>query len=179
MENEAADSVQNAELRPPSVKPLCVPTSPPWDVVYYTFNKKKITGSDNQILPKILSSENINNLATNSREDCHRAPCCKNGVSFDCLVPRSSRLLARFLSGINNCQLHLFPSMPERKSCIYKIMKDIDISNQGLDDNFLVNYDHKLCFIRILLHAYKDGVFEDGAVVCAPHLSDLAFMTSR
>lgn len=177
MENEAADSVRNAELRPPSVRPLCVPTSPPWDVVYYTFNKKKITGSDNKIFPKILSSENMN-LATNSREDCHRAPCCENGVSFDYLVPRSSRLLARFLSGINNCQLHLFPGMPERKSCIYKIMKDIDISYQGLDDNFLVSYDHKLCFIRILLHAYKDGVFEDGAVVCAPHVSDLAFMTS-
>ncbi|XP_074365121.1 ribonucleases P/MRP protein subunit POP1-like [Apium graveolens] len=178
MENEADDSVRNAELRPPSVRPLCVPSSPPWDVVYYAFKKEKINGSDNQIFSNILSSENIN-LATNTREDCHRAPCYKNGVSFDGLVPRSSRLLARFLSGITNCQLYLFPSTPERKGCIYKIMKDINVSNQRLDDNFLRNYDHKLCFIRIFLHAYKDGVFEDGAVVCAPHLSDLAFKTSR
>ncbi|XP_074368379.1 ribonucleases P/MRP protein subunit POP1-like isoform X1 [Apium graveolens] len=179
MENEAADSVRDAELRPPSVKPFCIPISPPWDVVSYAFNKKKITGSENHIFPDILSSENMNNLATNSHKDFHRDPCCKNGVSFDGLVPRSARLLARFLSGINNCELHLFPSMPERKSCINKIMKDIEISKQGLDDNILVNYDHKLCFIRILIHAYKDGVFEDGAVVCAPHISDLAFMTSR
>lgn len=178
MENEAADSVRNAELRPPSVRPLCVPASPPWDVVYHTFNKKNIIGSDNQMFPNTLSSKNMNNLATNYLEDSHRAPCCKD-VSFDGLVPRSSRLLARFLSGINNCQLHLFPSMPERTSCMYKIMKDKDISNQGLEENILLNYNHKLCFIRILLHAYKDGVFEDGAVVCAPNLSDFAFMTSR
>lgn len=178
MATEAAASLRNAELRPPSVRPLSVPTSPPWDVVHYTFNKKKITGLDNQTFPNRLSFENMN-LATNSPEDFHRAPCCNNGVSFHGLIPRSSRLLGRFLSGINNCQLHIYPSMPERQSCISRIMKDKDISKQGLDDAFLENYDHKLCFIRILLHSYKDGVFEDGAVVCSPHLSDLAFMTSR
>lgn len=179
MATEAAASVRNAELRPPSVRPLSVPTSPPWEVVHYTFNKKIISGLDHHILPNILSSENMNNLATNSHEDCHRAPCCNNGVSFDGLVPRSSRLLATIPSKINISQLHIFPSMPDRKNCISKIMKNEDISDQGLDDTFLLNYDHKLCFVRVLLHAYKDGVFEDGAVVCAPYLSDLAFMTSR
>ncbi|WOH01528.1 hypothetical protein DCAR_0520912 [Daucus carota subsp. sativus] len=177
METEAVASVRDAELRPPSVRPFSVPTSPPWEVVHYTYSKKKVIGLDNQILPNITSKD-INSLVANSLEDCHRAPCCNNGVSFGGLVSRSSCLLARFLSGINNCQLRIFPSIPERKSCISEIMKEKDISNQGLEDACLVNYDHPLCFVRILLHVYKDGVFEDGAVVCAPHLSDLLFMTS-
>ncbi|KAK0587588.1 hypothetical protein LWI29_025414 [Acer saccharum] len=32
---------------------------------------------------------------------------------------------------------------------------------------------------RVHLHAYKEGVFEEGAVVCAPSLSDVSQWTSR
>ncbi|KAL4202426.1 hypothetical protein AMTRI_Chr02g263670 [Amborella trichopoda] len=34
-------------------------------------------------------------------------------------------------------------------------------------------------FLRVLLHAHKEGAFEDGAVVCAPTLTDLTLWTPR
>ncbi|KAG8653279.1 hypothetical protein MANES_05G007428v8 [Manihot esculenta] len=42
-----------------------------------------------------------------------------------------------------------------------------------------MNSNRQLCFVRVLLHAYKKGVFEEGAVVCAPCLSDVSLLTSR
>ncbi|KAL5724219.1 ribonuclease P [Ranunculus cassubicifolius] len=37
--------------------------------------------------------------------------------------------------------------------------------------------DRRLCFVRVLLGAYKEGAFEEGADVCAPHLSDISHWT--
>lgn len=34
-------------------------------------------------------------------------------------------------------------------------------------------------FVRVLIHAFKEGSFEEGAVVCAPALSDLPAFMSR
>ncbi|KAK9950519.1 hypothetical protein M0R45_006005 [Rubus argutus] len=39
------------------------------------------------------------------------------------------------------------------------------------------NYNHKLCFVRVHLHAYKEGFFEEGAVVCAPQVTDISLWT--
>ncbi|KAF9624422.1 hypothetical protein IFM89_011430, partial [Coptis chinensis] len=39
--------------------------------------------------------------------------------------------------------------------------------------------DRKLCFLRVLLRAYKEGAFEEGAVICAPRLTDILLWTSR
>lgn len=182
METEAAVSVQNAELRPSSARPLSVPIPPPWDVVWYTYKKKSPDLIYNQNRPKILSFESrINNYLTISpHEDCHIPPCCTNGVLFEGSVPRTSYLLSQFLSGINDDHLLIFPNMPDRRKCISKIMKDKEIFNRGPNATIsLLNYNHKLCFVRVLLHSYREGVFEEGAVVCAPHLSDLKFWTSR
>ena len=35
------------------------------------------------------------------------------------------------------------------------------------------------CFLRVLLHAFREGVLEEGAVVCAPILGDISHWTSR
>lgn len=182
METEAAASVQNAELRPSSVRPFTVPIPPPWDVVWYTYEKKSPDLIYNQNRPKMLSFESriSNYLTTNPHEDCHIPPCCTNGVLFEGSVPRTSYLLSQFVSGINDDHLLIFPNMPDRTKCISKIMKDKEIFNRGPKATIsLLNYNHKLCFVRVLLHAYREGVFEEGAVVCAPHLSDLKFWTSR
>ncbi|KAL8159145.1 hypothetical protein V2J09_000682 [Rumex salicifolius] len=48
------------------------------------------------------------------------------------------------------------------------------------DDQEQSTFAHKkLCFVRLLLHAYKEGSFEEGAVICAPNLSDIALWRSR
>ncbi|RID65476.1 hypothetical protein BRARA_D00666 [Brassica rapa] len=36
--------------------------------------------------------------------------------------------------------------------------------------------DNKLCLVRVLLHAFKEGSFEEGAVVCAPSLADVSLL---
>ncbi|KAJ0245541.1 POPLD domain-containing protein [Hirschfeldia incana] len=36
----------------------------------------------------------------------------------------------------------------------------------------------KLCLVRVLLHAFKEGSFEEGAVVCAPSLADVSLLKS-
>ncbi|KAG0479747.1 hypothetical protein HPP92_010605 [Vanilla planifolia] len=36
-----------------------------------------------------------------------------------------------------------------------------------------LNFGRGLCFVRVLIHAYKEGSFEEGAVVCSLALSDL------
>ncbi|KAH0885212.1 hypothetical protein HID58_061308 [Brassica napus] len=38
--------------------------------------------------------------------------------------------------------------------------------------------DNKLCLVRVLLHAFKEGSFEEGAVVCAPSLADVSLLKS-
>ncbi|KAK8464350.1 hypothetical protein PHAVU_011G184700 [Phaseolus vulgaris] len=38
-------------------------------------------------------------------------------------------------------------------------------------------YDHKPCFVRVHLHPFKEGCFEEGAVICAPHTSDIFLWT--
>lgn len=181
METEATASVQNAELRPPSVRPFSVPIPPPWDAVWYSYGKKFPGLVDNQSFPKILNSVNSDdNLTSNSHEACHKAPCFSNGVLFNGLVPRTSYLLSQVLSGINEGHLLIFPNMPDKTKCISKIMKDKEILNQRQNVSLsLLEDTHKLCFVRVLLRAYKEGVFEEGAVVCAPHISDLSFWTSR
>ena len=35
----------------------------------------------------------------------------------------------------------------------------------------------RTCFVRVLLHAYKEGFFEEGAVVCAPQVTDISLWT--
>jgi len=53
-----------------------------------------------------------------------------------------------------------------------KLEKESNVGQKKRKEITQINYDHKLCFLRVLLHAYKEGVFEEGAIVCAPHLTD-------
>ncbi|KAK1318049.1 hypothetical protein QJS10_CPB04g01209 [Acorus calamus] len=39
--------------------------------------------------------------------------------------------------------------------------------------------NQELCFLRVLLRAYREGVIEGGAVVCAPHINDLPLWMFR
>ena len=77
-------------------------------------------------------------------------------------------------------QLLLFPHVPDMKNNIAKFMKDDSRLSQGPNGaTCLINDGGRLCYLRVLLHAYKGGVFEEGAVVCAPHYVDKTLWTSR
>ncbi|KAK4482564.1 hypothetical protein RD792_009724 [Penstemon davidsonii] len=153
MTMEAAVSNQEAELRPPSKRPLEVPIPPPWNCVSLNFEK--------------LSNKN----SGSEKSETKLLECLD--VQFEGFVARTSLMLNNFL---NTTHLVLFPRTPDQKNSMYKLMKDEELLKQ---DTIIPDVKNKKaqCFVRVLLRAYKEGVFEQGAVVCAPHISDLKLWT--
>lgn len=84
--------------------------------------------------------------------------------------------IARELSNPGNiCSSNsfLFPFKNEKVSTSQKVVYNND--NIGsLDGISRSNYNQKLCFLRVILRASKKGVFEEGAVVCAPKYTDIS-----
>ncbi|KAF4363855.1 hypothetical protein F8388_000520 [Cannabis sativa] len=157
---EAASFDQKEQLHPLSTRPLRVPVLPPWDSVQITLNKLIATiGDDN------------NNSASNSDSGC---------TSLDSLVPRTSSLLTNFLNEIKGDHLLLFPRIANKKKSFSKLAKDesnhFEQGQTRIASNIIWN--SKLCFVRVLLHAFKEGSFEEGAVICAPRSTDISLWTS-
>ncbi|XP_030481375.2 ribonucleases P/MRP protein subunit POP1 isoform X2 [Cannabis sativa] len=158
--SEAAAFDQKEQLHPLSTRPLRVPILPPWDSVQITLNKLLATiGDDN------------NNSASNSDSGC---------TSLDSLVPRTSSLLTNFLNEIKGDHLLLFPRIANKKKSFWKLAKDesnhFEQGQTRIASNIIWN--SKLCFVRVLLHAFKEGSFEEGAVICAPRSTDISLWTS-
>lgn len=90
-------------------------------------------------------------------------------------------MLTGFLNTINDNHLLLFPhDKIKNTSILSKIIKDEKILDQVPNTStFLENGSRKkLCFVRVVLRAYKEGVIEDGALVCAPSMDDIKLWTS-
>ncbi|XP_062160430.1 ribonucleases P/MRP protein subunit POP1-like isoform X3 [Alnus glutinosa] len=178
MATEAAAFSQKAERCPPDVRPWRVPIPPPWDTVRLAFNKGPARAGNGEI----HSEEDMvdGNLLSNSDlENCSKSSFVHHGNQFDGLVARTYSVLIDFMRGIQSDRLLLFPQLPDRKTSIFKFMKDESMFGLSLNGIAQFSYDGKLCYLRILVHAYKEGVFEEGAVVCAPQLTDLSLMITR
>ena len=86
-------------------------------------------------------------------------------------------MLINFLDEIKAGQLLLFPHVARENARVYRSVKGdqkLDPSPRNFD-----TYNRKLCFVRVHLRSYKEGTFEEGAVVCAPLPSDISFRISR
>ncbi|OIV91014.1 hypothetical protein TanjilG_16974 [Lupinus angustifolius] len=118
---------------------------------------------------------NANSLPnTSSRTFKTRKSDSKNN-SFDGTVARSGCMLTTFLDEAKAGQLLLFP-YADRKARISKFLNgELKLDNSHGSS---VVYDHKLCFLRVHLHPFKEGFFEEGAVICAPFPSDISLWTS-
>ncbi|KAK3034635.1 hypothetical protein RJ639_033590 [Escallonia herrerae] len=182
MATKAAASDQDASRRPSCMRPLRVPIPPPWDSICFTLNKKSILLGDSQSHPGELCAENMvhDHPLTSSSSGVHDIPAVSgHGVPLRGIVARTPCMLVHFLHSISGDHLLLFPAVPDKKKCISKLMKDEVMLSQGSSRVIsTVNNDKRLCFLRVLLHAFKDGVFEEGAVVCAPHPTDITLWTS-
>ncbi|KAJ0113232.1 hypothetical protein Patl1_00864 [Pistacia atlantica] len=177
MATEAAASDQKAEFRPATVRPFKVPIPPPWNIVCNSFNKAAIGEQD----AKFSSGNNIVDDNSWPETTCSRIDMTSfvsQDNSFDRIVARTSSALTYFMNQIHGDHLLLFPQLSNQMTSFMKLMKNE--SKLGQDQNGIteINYNHKLCFLRVLLHAYKEGVFEEGAVVCAPSLTDISLWTS-
>ncbi|KAK4388069.1 hypothetical protein Sango_2413500 [Sesamum angolense] len=176
MAMEAAALSQKSRLLPPSKRPLEVPIAPPWHCVLLTSAKRlgEVGKSGSQVEELGTQDEKIDvsyqKLET-SRSDCH-------GVPFEGIIARTSSMLNDFLNNISGDHLLLFPNICDQKSCLYKLMKDEEFLKADTTISE-VQCGKTQCYIRVLLRAYKEGVFEQGAVVCAPHVADIMLWTAR
>ncbi|XP_039012024.1 ribonucleases P/MRP protein subunit POP1-like isoform X1 [Hibiscus syriacus] len=171
-EIEAAASRENAERRPPAVRPFRIPIPSPWNVVHVAFDKLTMRVNE---AAKVSSGENIVGTSSCERSD---VTSFRSRNSFDAIVARTSSMLTGFLNGIQGEHLLIFPQLQNRNSSLVKVMKDKSMMEKGQNGTTQISYRHKLCFVRVHLHAYKEGVFEEGAVICAPSLTDISIWTS-
>lgn len=171
MEMEAATVNHKAMLVPPSKRPPKVPIPPPWDCIYSS--GKKLSKSEN-ILADTLGTHDEKNADmeknSGSEKSDDRISDCQV-TTFEGFVARTSGTLNDFLSNISGNRL-LFPSIPGQENCLHKFMQNKDFHKQ---DSVIseMKCGKTPCFVRVLMRAFKEGVFEQGAVVCAPFATNI------
>lgn len=178
MEMENVASTKKTEHCRPNIRPWKVPIPPPWDTIRLTFNKgpKRVGNRETYTEEDMI---NGNSLAIANSKNYASSSFVHHSNSFDGMVARTCFELTDFLREIQGDHLLLFPQLLDHKTSISKSMKDDSMFGLSLKGVTRSCYDHKLCFVRVLLHAYKEGVFEEGAVVCAPQLMDISLFISR
>ncbi|KAL9360301.1 hypothetical protein Peur_048424 [Populus x canadensis] len=178
MVNESAALDHKVERLPPSVRPLKVPMPLPWNSVRLALDKGSARVQDPQISGR---KDNIddNSLLSSEDGDCAKTAATGHCNSFDGFVGRTSSILIDFLNEIHASHLLLFPHIPNKKTRLSELMKDESILSKGHCSAHQITSNRRLCFIRVLLHAHKEGFIEEGAIVCAPGPSDLSMWISR
>ncbi|GMH02302.1 hypothetical protein Nepgr_004141 [Nepenthes gracilis] len=174
-ETEAAAINRKMGLRPPAVRPLKVPNKPPWNSIYFAFEKGSPQVNEAHSSSSIASDGSIMPKANGEITDI--SSIAHNG-SLSIFVARTSNMLSEFLNEIPGGPFLLFPYGPDGKSFSSFVTDEMKIS-QASNMVPSLNPDKRLCYVRVRLHAYREGVFEEGAVVCAPYFSDIALWTSR
>lgn len=178
MATEADTANQKAELCPAGIRPSRVAIPPAWDIVRVSLDKETTGVRDT----KISSQNNVvddNHLPDTQCGRSDMALLAFQGDSFERIVARTSSALACFIKEIHGDHLLLFPHIEDHKTSFIELMKNQSERGDSQNGIMQINYDHKLFFLRVLLYAYKEGVFEEGAVVCAPRVTDVLLWTSR
>ncbi|XAR58367.1 Ribonuclease P [Bertholletia excelsa] len=183
MQTEAAFFDKKAKCRPPAIRPVRAPIPPPWQSVRVALNSESVWMKDAQTHSEEPCSVILNNEVL-TRSECDQLDAltdCPSGFSFQGFVARTSNMLMQFLSDINGNHLLLCPYVYDSKCDIAKLMNDDSRISEGPSSTaaLTTDYGQRLCYLRVILRAYKGGVFEEGAVVCAPYYSDITLWTSR
>lgn len=165
---------QKAELRPASVRNLRVPILSPWGVVHTTLNKVISTMEtlDRSARKDLTNVNSLSNSCPNLKISNF-----DSDNSFEGTVARTGCMLTTLLNETKTGQLLLFPYATDGMTRMSEFIKGeltLDMVHRRS-----VIYDHKLCFVRVHLHPFKEGFFEEGAVICAPCPSDISLWTSR
>ncbi|GAB2298433.1 hypothetical protein Dimus_032498 [Dionaea muscipula] len=170
-DTEAAAEDKKMELRPPAVRPFKVPIKSPWNSFYLNAEGSPQT-DEAYTSNSIIAQPNSNGEMT----DVHII--CDNVSSCEVSVARTSKVLNEYLHAISGDHLLLFPYGLDGKR-ISELMKNESKINQASNMVILATHNKRICYLRVLLHAYREGAFEEGAVVSAPHFSDISLWTSR
>ncbi|MCD7468907.1 hypothetical protein HAX54_007460 [Datura stramonium] len=175
---EEAAYDEKSELRSPHTRTWKVPVSSPWDSVRIALEGLSGVGHGRMQHEQLSPNDMIKNLPYSRR--CTTDTESSSSAPFEGFVARTSYVLTQFLDEISGSHLLLFPKVLNRTKCMSKFMKDETILNEDTDRViYQINRDQKLCLVRVLLHAYREGSFEEGAVVCAPKIDDVMLFTTR
>ncbi|XP_010530506.1 PREDICTED: uncharacterized protein LOC104807090, partial [Tarenaya hassleriana] len=166
--SEAAELEQKAERRPTAMRPFRIPIPPPWNSILVTLNQSSIA------IPQMeLSNPNCtpdSEVSSSGNVNSEPESAGYGGNLFDGIVARTSSELTAFMKSSMGDNMLSFP----RASNLDTVIKPCREVKNGLTHaSAEINHGNKLCLVRVLLHAYKEGSFEDGAVVCALSLSDI------
>ncbi|XP_070023847.1 ribonucleases P/MRP protein subunit POP1-like isoform X2 [Nicotiana sylvestris] len=179
---EEAAYDKKSELRSPHTRTWKVPVPSPWDSLRLALEGLNGAAHSRVQHEQLLPNDMIRNIAMNNPylRSCKSETESSCSAPFEGFVARTCNVLAQFLDEIKASHLLLFPKVLHSKKCIGKFMKDEKILNEDADGViYQINQDQKLCLVRVLLHAYREGSFEEGAVVCAPHIDDVMLWTTR
>ncbi|TKW23068.1 hypothetical protein SEVIR_4G269200v4 [Setaria viridis] len=161
MSKEAAVFDKAVECRPAAKRPPTVPMPPLWHCIMACFHKDDgiLSGLEvddlvraNIVLPKSLS---VNSKSGDVE------PSQANIASLQLHVPRTIQMLRQYVKEFDRKYLSLSSGM------------ETDADKPYLTSDDTIKMTCSVCLTRVLIRAFKEGSFEEGAVVCAPLPSDL------
>ncbi|KAF9594947.1 hypothetical protein IFM89_035517 [Coptis chinensis] len=173
----AAEAIANDEkidLCPIAMRPSKVPSPPPWDSIKLAFEIASwIVTQDIYEENSIGERNGCNSLGDAGIKNCDSEALEQDAYPFKGFVARTSDILSTHLNNICGNHLLVFPNKKLGKKT--KLLESRDKLELELDPERAgqIPLDRKLCFLRVLLCAYKEGAFEEGAIICAPHLTDI------
>lgn len=169
MTEEAAVFDNAAEYRPAAKRPPRVPL-PPWHCIMASLNKEGMVRclEADDLKPSDAVLPGCFSLNSNSGDSCSSPT---NVVaSFQLFVPRTFQMLRHYVKELDMMSLSSSSEM--------KIGIDEPKSASGGTVK-IASPVNGLCLVRVLIRAFKEGSFEEGAVVCAPFSSDLTAWKTR
>lgn len=171
MTEEAAVFDKAAEYRPAAKRPPRVPVPPSWHHIMASLNKE-----DGMVrcleVDDLKPSDTVLPECFSLNSNCGDSGSSPTNVvaSFQLFVPRTIQTLRHYVKELDMMSLSSSSEM------------EIDIDEPKLASGGTVKTPspvNGLCLVRVLIRAFKEGFFEDGAVVCAPFLSDLTAWKTR
>ncbi|KAJ0976408.1 hypothetical protein J5N97_018373 [Dioscorea zingiberensis] len=172
MAAKCTEADRNAELHPPASRPLKVPIPPPWDCVMSTIERGQNIIEDHQTLA-IHQADQGEVPSMNPISSLEQAT-----LSVQVFIPRTSDTLKQYIEKKADRHLLLFPDQALLAKDYFSDPKAENSFSSLTRCSNLHHIDRKPCFVRVLLHAHKEGFFEEGAVICAPTHTDISNWTS-
>lgn len=166
MSKEAAGFDKVVERRPVAKRPPRVPVPPLWHCIMTCFRK------DYDGILGVLEVDDLVRanmvLPKNSSANCESGdaePSQANVASLQLHVPRTTQMLRQYVEEFDRKYLSSSSDM--------KV--DSDEPNLASDNTVgMTRFASELCLTRVLIRAFKEGSFEEGAVVCVPLPADLS-----
>ncbi|KAL6654279.1 hypothetical protein ACP70R_007744 [Stipagrostis hirtigluma subsp. patula] len=170
MAEEAVAFDKAVECRPASKRPPRVPIPPLWHCIIPSCHKvgdimRHFEADDltqaTIVLPKIS--------AVNSKSGGAETSQSNIATSLHLFVPRTIQTLKQYVKEFDVKYLSSSDT-------------ETDTDKPNLASNGIVKITYsvdELCLTRVLIRAFKEGSFEEGAVICAPFPSDLSAWKTR